>query len=329
MNLRQKQTLYHELAQFFHAGIGFSQAVESLLAETGRGAVRRALETLRDAVRAGADVPAAFARLRPAVGEMELAMLSAADRSGRLEEALNYLSTYFQQISEVRAGIAKQVLWPVVQLHLGVFLLALPVLLAANGGTGAYLRQTVGFLLVLYLVVAVVLGLALGLLRLGGRSAAMDQVLNALPLLGRVRRNLGLGRFCAVYEMQLSAGVNVMDALQAAARASRGAALQAAVARALPAVRAGEQVGPQLAASKAPLPSPLLRALRLGEETGRLDVELRNWAAYYQKAAVGGIDALSRWLPRLIYLLIAGYLGYRIVATYAGVLDSYRGLMED
>ena len=51
---------------------------------------------------------------------MEVALISASSHSGRLEQALNYLSEYFGTLGELRASIIKKLIWPVIQLHIGV-----------------------------------------------------------------------------------------------------------------------------------------------------------------------------------------------------------------
>ena len=65
------------------------------------------------------------------------------------------------------------------------------------------------------------------------------------------------------------------------------------------------------------------RALRLGEETGSLDADLRKWADYYQRGAISTLETIGAWLPRIGNLGILIYLGYRIIATYS---QMYQGI---
>lgn len=326
LSLREKQTLYHELGQFLRSGVGFPQALEAMLAETPGGASRRLFERLRTAVRRGDTVAEAFAHARPAVGEMELAVIEAAGRGGRLEKAFAYLAGYFENLDRVRGELRRGAAWPLVQLHLGVFVPALPALL--SGGVAEYVRQTFGVLAAFYALAGVGLLVGAGWVRAARRVPAAEAALGALPLVGRLRRNLALSRFCAAYEMQLSGGVSVGESLRVAARASRSARLVHTTAAVLPRVRAGEQVGPLLAAAGA-LPAPLLRAIRLGEETGHLDEELRAWGDRYAQAALENLRALGRWLPKGVYLLVAGFLIYQIFRLFDGYLQNVQRLLDD
>jgi type IV pilus assembly protein PilC len=167
----------------------------------------------------------------------------------------------------------------------------------------------------LYGLAAVAGAAALGLARWGQASAGADLWLRRVPLFGGLRRNLALSRFCAVYEMQLQAAINLMDALRAAASASRSALVRRDVERAIPRVLQGEGAAIALTGSQA-FPAALQRALRLGEETGSLDEGLRQWSDYYREAALRNLRAIGNWLPRILFLLIAVYVGYVVISVY-------------
>ncbi len=327
LSLREKQSVYYELGQFLRSGVAPVQALESLLGETPAGRVRRFFQGLLDALRRGDTLPEAFAAVRPAIGEMELAVVSAASHGGRLDAAFRYLSGYFENLDHLRRELRKGVAYPLFQLHFGVLVLGLPTLLTPGGGAGVYLRQTLGFLLVFYLAVALLWMVGAAWVRAASRSVAADRALRTVPLFGALRRNTALGRFCAGYEIGLSAGVNVTEALFGAVRASGSAILQGAAAGVLPRVRAGEQVGASLAGTGA-FPKELLRAMRLGEDTGHLDEELRRATGDYEAAAQRNLRALGSWLPKLIYLAVAGFLGYQIVKLWQGYVNVINTMSE-
>ncbi len=328
LNLVQKQSFYHELGQFLKSGIALPQAVEALAPEIGSGALRQLLQRLEKLFLAGESIPDAFAKLRPAIGEMEVALISASSNSGRLETALTYLSEYFGTLENLRAAIVKQTVWPIIQLHIGVFLLPLAAAFLL-GDWPAYFLHCGLFLGTLYAGGFALWLLGAWLIRSARTNVGVDRLLRAIPLVGALRRNMALNRFCATYEMQLQAAVNLMDSLRSAADASQSAMLREEIQRIIPKVRAGSQVGPLLAGSRV-FPPVLQRVFRLGEDTGSLDEDLRKWADYYRKAAVAKMEALGIWLPRIISILIVGYLGYSIVIAFkAGYTDPLNQILSE
>ena len=324
LSLRDKQSLYHSLAQLVRSGIPFPSALDNL-ARTTRGGMRKVIGRLKVGVTSGQTVGEAFARQRPAVGEMEVGVITAVERAGRLEHGLAQLAEYFGALAQARTGILKKCAYPVFVLHLGVFVFGLKTLL--GGGLGSFLRETCGLLGLLY-GVAIVIALVVPLLRnAAARSALPDALLRWLPLVGGIRRALSTARFCATYEMQLNAGINVIDALQAAQRASQSGLIRATVARAIPEVRAGAQVGGLLAVGGV-FPEPMIRSFCIGEQTGELDVELLRLAAEYRAEGLARIDTLAEWLPRLLYCAVVIYIGWGVVTWYQNYLQQAMKLLD-
>ena len=326
LSLSQKQTFYHELEQFVRNGIPLPQAVEALVPETS-GGVRRVLKRLLALLLKGQSIPDAFAAMRETFGTLEVSMIEASSNTGRLEQAFIYLFNYFGALETLRAGIVKRSLWPVIQLHFGV-LIANVVPLFLGGLTweqylwrcvltlGAFYAAGLG----VWIVVAIVLEMARA-------SAGLDRALGMIPLLGRLRRYLALSRFCATYEMQLQAGINAMDSVRAAGDASQSARIRAAVGRFLPKMRGGVSLGSLLTGQSA-FPAALQRAVRLGEESGSLDEDLRRWAGYYQKNAVDSLETLGAWTSRFVYLVVAAYFVYAILTAQMGELHTIDQMMN-
>ncbi len=326
LNLEEKQTFYHELGRFVRSGIAMPQAVESLAADS-RGAMRKAFDRLSELFLGGETTAGAFARLQPAIGPMEVTLIEASDRSGRLEHAFDYLSKYFGTLETVRAGIIKETRWPVVQLHLAAFILsfASDFVSGALGGGGFnvthFLLQVTVILGIFYALIAAFVTGGLLLTRTARTSVAVDAFLAAIPLVGKMRRNMALGRFCAAYEMQLSAGVNAMDSLRAAGEASQSARVRSEVARMVPEMMGGVSIG-TLVVGRPVFPVAFQRSIRTGEETGTIDADLRRWADYYQGAATEALEAAGAWLSRAVTLAILSFVGYMIVTTFSKVMHA-------
>lgn len=322
LRFRDKKSLYHSLGQLVRSGVTFPAALDRLT-PASRGRLRQLLTALNRQIAGGLSVGEAFATQRPAITELEAGIVSAVERAGRLDRGLEQLSAYFGALETARAGVMRRVAYPVFLLHFGILALGLPTLFAK--GLPGYLEET-GMPLGLLYGGALLLAVVIPVIREAGASVAtLDGLLRALPVLGPMRRDFAVARFCATYEMQLGAGVNVMDGLAAGARASRSALIASAVKNALPEIRGGERVGPLLALSGA-FPEPMIRAFCVGEDTGHLDEELDRLATEYQASAITRLEVFAEWLPKVIYLVACLYIGYRIVAWYRGYLQNVMDL---
>lgn len=324
LRFRDKQSLYHNLGQLLGSGVTFPAALQKL-APSSRGGLRTLLGRLNRAIASGSTVAEAFAKQRPSISEMEAGIVAAVERAGRLDRGLMQLAAYFGALDAARSSVLKKVAYPVFVLHFGI--LALGVKTLVTDGVGPYLRE-VGSLFLLIYGVALVIALAVPLLSdLGATNRVVDAFLRRIPLIGSIRRNFAVSRFCSTYEMQLGAGVNVMDGLNAAGRASRSGLIAATVKRALPEVIKGEQAGPLLSRGDA-FPEAMLRDLTVAEQTGRLDQELDRLTEQHRRAALSSLDLLAEWGPRMLYLGVVVYVGFRIVSWYAGYMRTIEDLTK-
>jgi type II secretory pathway component PulF len=325
LRFRDKQSLYHNLGQLLQSGVTFPAALRTLT-PSARGGLRRLLGKLHRELEAGSTVAEAFAAQRPGISEMEASIVAAVERAGRLDRGLTQLAAYFGALDAARSTALKKAAYPVFVLHFGI--LALGVKTLVTSGVGPYLREVGAIFLVVY-GIAFAIALAVSLLRdAGATSPAVDTMLRLVPVIGSIRRNFAVSRFCSTYEMQLGAGVNVMDGLKAAGRASRSGLIASVVARALPEVLKGDQVGPLLARGNA-FPEATLRDLIVAEQTGRLDEELDRLTEEHRRAGLSSLEVLAEWIPRLVYLSVVVYVGFRIVSFYAGYMHTIEDLTKD
>jgi len=325
LSLYQKQTLYHQLGQLLRSGRALPAALE-LLAGSSSGKYRGLLRSLQARLAQGDSIPEAFAKQRPIIGEMEISMLSAGGRSGRLAESCQALASYYETLYKARSTILKKCLYPAFIFHFGVLVLALPTLVSGDGLI-AYLKETGTTLGFGYAFAGLPIFIALNFLALGGTSLGVDRLLFALPGTGKVRKSFVFARFFATYAAQLEAGVNVMESLRMAAAASHSAVIIQAMNSGIPALREGARVGDILAAVRI-FPEALVSAFRVAEEIGGLDQELPKIAGELEATALGRVEALSEWVPRLIYVGIVLLMGWRVVSVYEGVAKGYGKLLD-
>lgn len=318
---RQKQELYHQLAQLLESGHALASSLE-LLRGNASGKLRETIGQIGERLRGGATFSEAMAGFSP----LEIALIVAGEKSGRLPSTLEQLSRHFGLEAEFRADLWRRSAYPLLILHLAAVTLALPKFVGETGGWLAFLGSALPALLIFY-AAAVLLALLVSTLKnLATRDPAVDRALFALPLIGPMRRDFALSRFATVYELLLSAGGNIFETLTHAGRATGSAQMQATTQKALAAVHAGQAPLPILAIDR--LFRPLAQTLTTGQETGRLDEELERVSAELEKVARVRIAQLGEILPRAFYFLVVIFVGIRIIQTYAGVLQSYQKLMD-
>ncbi|HEY5892149.1 MAG TPA: type II secretion system F family protein [Chthoniobacterales bacterium] len=325
-SLSERSAFYSELGKLLVAGFPFLKSVEVLLAARPSGGVRQLLQRLRVFAAGGANITDAFSRPGMPFHSMEISLIAACERSGQLHRGCEFLSKYFARLDATRRSIAKRAAYPIFILHFGVVMLSIPRLFQGEPAIRVFwgIAITLGG----FYIAAALIYIAFKVLhRTVSVSDLGDTVLGAVPLIGSIHKSLALSRFCTAFQMQLDAGVNVMDSLISAANASESALIKSAAHRMLPGIRDGNQVGAELAAAHV-FPPDFLRGFVVGEQTGTLDSVLIGAADEHQVRAMAGIETLAEWIPRLIYVVITLYIGWSMIVMFQSAMTGVNKMLE-
>ena len=156
MSFRQHEQLFHELAQFTRSGVTVGQAFE-LLSRHANDRIANRLRTLRAHLQTSGNLGRAF---RDAgFSESDAAIIQAGETSGRLDAVFLELGAFYRQLAEARAAIIARSIYPVLVLHAGAVLLAIPPAIL-NGSWSVFFAQSLPILAGFYafLILAAILG---------------------------------------------------------------------------------------------------------------------------------------------------------------------------
>ena len=66
----------------------------------------------------------------------------------------------------------------------------------------------------------------------------------------------------------------------------------------------------------------------VGEESGRLDQELRSVSEEYRIGGLRKMEMLSEWIPRIIFIAVAVWVAWQVVSFYVGLLKGIQDLIK-
>ena len=318
MTARQHAQFFHELAQLTRSGLPVRRSLEIIGRKTGSSPSTRARQVLA-ALESTGSLSEAFRAA--SFSESDVAVLEAGEATGKLEQVFDELEQYYAQVASARRQIVSKALYPLLVLHLSVFLLAIPRALL-EGGWAAYWKSTLPALAGIYFLGLVLFLTTKFLGRLAAVSAPAARVILAIPIGGGFLANWSGWKFASVLSLYVRAGGGVLRAVESAGRTSGNALLRAASGHALRAVR---EQGVGLAEGfrgQSGLPDLLERAIEVGEHAGRLDEETARAAEIFRTRTLQSLDAIGFWVPRLLYIGIVLYVGWQILQTATGVASS-------
>jgi len=317
-----KHLFYAEMAKLLEAGFDIRRAAV-VLADTRIPASQAAL--LRDLNRgldAGASITDAFGKDRETISPLERSIIGAGERGGKLAPAFQHLADYFGMVAAARREVVKGLVYPLIILHLGIFIGKVPAALMTGALSAGQILGSLAMTLLLVYGLAFVMLLGLrALLKLAPEHHAIDRLINWTPWVGKARRNLAMARFCKVYHACLLAGISMSETAGMAAEAARSGVLRGAGARLVEAAKDGQRLGPCFLAESA-FPKNFARSYATGEEAGTLDTDLARWARLFQNDAESSVKSAAQMLPKVLYFVILLFVAWKIVGVYSGYYEN-------
>lgn len=326
MKLSEKALLYRELAKLVGADFHLDRSIQLLLNQNPSHARRSWLLGLQAGLGEGKSITESLAaHCKPFASTLELALIDAGERSGRLADGFRHLARYFEAWDLAVRQALGAMIYPLVLAHLGIVLPEMPAMVTASmQGEAWSLRNVFLPLAVLWLVLLSAFLLWRWLTRLGAVSAVVDAWLGHIPLIGGVRRHWALARFAQVFHACLLASMRMTECMQLAGTASYSGVLQRASRDAAQRIAAGETISGAMADVHG-FPLMFVHGIATAEETGTLDHEMNRWAAAETIEAGDAIQRAAQWLPKILYGTVVLYVAYRIISMMAGY---YGGMMK-
>lgn len=325
MGASEKQVLHEELAKLLEAGFGIRQAIAVILETSPPRAQADLLRAMDAGLAKGRTIAEAFAE--GGADGLELSMVRAGERGGRLAQAFRHLADYFSLLAKARNGAIRAMIYPLVVLHMGVFLAVVPGGLLAQRSWGEIGVSLVLALVGLYAGLAVLSWVVRMILRMAPDRAGMDRWLGRIPVVGKARRSLAMARFTKVYHTGVLAGISMRETVGNALEASGSGVMREGGRPLLAIAEEGGALGPEFVRCGV-FPQVFARSYATAEEAGGLDKDLERWAKFYQEEAERGAEAVGIVLPKVCYALILLFVAWKIVGFYSGYYEMLESIGE-
>ena len=321
-HLTQRSEFYHQLGQLTGAGLGLVRALEQLRRNPPSASYREPVQRVLDELKNGCTLAEALRHTGRWLPQFDVTLIEAGEKSGRLDQSFRLLSDYYTERARMAKRLIADLAYPVFLLHFAIFILPFPNLFLTGNGW-LYLRQTLGVLVPIYAVVALLI-YALQSRHGEAWRTWVEGLLSGVPVLGTARRYLAIARLAAALEALISAGVSIIEAWELAAAASGSPALRRTVRAWKPHLQAG-QTPAEIILSSSRFPALFANQYSSGEISGKLDETLRRLHGYYQEEGSRKLHAVAKWVPVFIYLVIVAVIAYKIISFYLGYFQQIRG----
>lgn len=305
-----------QLSVMVDTGINLATALGSIAEQEKSPTLKAVLMDLRSRVEGGEDFSSSLARHPQHFDKTYVALIKAAEQTGKLGELLdtvaNYLRGRLEMRQKVRAAMAYPTIMAVLALGVTIFLLTyiLPKFEPLFSRKGVKLpRPTIVMmaasdLLTNYWPAWIVLAIALVVTYFVGRRTEtgrriIDWLKINLPISGGLTRKITISRSIRTLGTMVASGVSMLDSIKLTAEVSSNYYYEQVWLRVLEQITQGNRIVDALQGEPL-LPPTLVQMIGAGEETGKLDQVLEKVAGYYDREVETSIKATTSLIEPLM-----------------------------
>ena len=324
-----------QLATMFAAGLTIERSVQGLAADEKHPRLKKVLNKVVQNVRQGLNLSAAFQRHPGVFNNLYIAMIKAGEVSGNLDEILDHLATYLENIDDTRRKVSSAMTYPIFMLVFmatmitAMFIWIIPTFSEVYAQLGSKLPKATQTLVALSEWISLNIGAIilfsflffLGIwtiskTRRGGLF--IDTLILNLPVFGSLNKQSILNKFCKTFGILIGAGVPVLESTLLLSKVVDNRVYEEAILDASKDIREGYNISTALRRTEV-FPSIMLQLTSTGEETGELGDLLDRAADYYYKQVNVLVDRMTTLIEPLLILAVGVVIAIMVVVTYLPV----------
>ena len=327
------------LEQLATAGVPLVEGLSDLRESVENQRFREVVSGLIESIQGGSSLSQALADYPNVFSKVFVSLVRSGEQTGKLAEVLKSLTESLKWEDELAAQTKKLAMYPafvgaivlLVTFFLMIYLVPQMTAFIRNMGQAIPLQTRLlmavsGFFVEYWWAIIAAPFLAWAGLKLAIRTNpriayAVDHYKISMPLIGPILRKIILSRFASSFAMMYSSGITVLESIKSCEE----------IVGNLPIERALRRVGKEIAEGKnltaafqdvALFPPLVIRMLRIGENTGKLDTALLNVSYFYNREVREAIGKVQAMIEPALTLLLGAILGWVMLSVLGPVYDA-------
>jgi len=327
------QVFSRQLATMIQSGLNVVQSLSILEQQTSDRLLAEVVGQVREDVESGKLLSEALARHPRVFSRLYVAMVEAGEAGGILDIVLDRVALQMEKEQKIKSRVKGAMIYPIIVLCFsivtlnGMLLFLIPVFqkifAQLNGQLPTLTQMVVTASGVMrgwwFLIVPFWIGLVVGFFywkRTETGRQAWDTIRLRFPLrIGDTVRKITLARFARTLATLVTAGVDIIKALEITGQAAGNWVVENALVDVRNKVREGASIAQPLLDHPA-FPPMVAHMVRVGEETGELDTMLAKIADFYEEEVDTAIGALTSIIEPVLMICVGAMVGVIVLAMY-------------
>ena len=330
---------YRQLAMLLESGIDIAASLELLQGQASSRTLKKALGEVISDLRSGNQLSAALDKHPQVFPPVYCRLLGVGEQSGNLEVVLKQIADYMEKEVDTAKNVQHALMYPIITSIVTVAVLAvlavfvLPAFGSLYRSLGIELPPLAGILIAtvskiqdygLYLLLALLIaaGLILTYIKTPGGRYKWDRIVLSLPLVGRVKHLSELARYCRSMSLLFSTGLPITEAISLVVQGSGNRAMAKALTDVQQDMVKGEGISQPMVKNRLFLPM-MVQMVKVGEETGNLDVTLLAVARSYEAEAEDKTRSLVALIQPAMTIIMGLVVGLIALSLTSAIYSMY------
>lgn len=319
------------------SGVPMLTILQVLEDQTENRRLKAILAAIHQDIREGASLHEAFGRHPAVFSPLYCSMLRAGESAGALPEILDRLVYVIEHEHKVKSDVKAALTYPIIVvsfLTAAFFVLLVGVIprfvnIFKNAGLKLPLPTQIclflynAFVQYWYVIAAALVAAALLLFIYGRTDAgrtARHALLLRLPLVGRLFQKAAISRFASIFSILQASGVDILDSMEILSGTIGNEAIARQIEEVRGRLREGRGISGPLRQAKYFTPM-VVNMIAVGEESGNLDVLLKDVASHYDSEVEYATKKLSDAIGPVLTISLAAVVGFFALAIFLPMWD--------
>lgn len=331
-----------QLATLIGAGLPLSQSLRTVLEQTENKKMQRVVEEIIASVEGGHTLSDAFGKHPDVFDHVVLALVSAGEASGTLDDALKRVAIQKEKDAAMISKIRGAMVYPGIVLGVIVGVMIFMLLTVVPQVSKLYedmkktlplltqiMVSTAEILVNFWWAVLLVIGIAIYFTRQYLRTESGIKMKDTLklnvPIFSGMFRKLYMARFTRTGQTLLATGVAMLDMLRISSESVNNTIISASIDRAADKVKGGKALSMSLKSEDYILPM-VPQMIKIGEQSGKIDEMMGKTAQVYEDELDEEIRAISTAIEPILMVVLAVFAGGMVGAILFPIYSLVGGI---
>lgn len=322
---KDKIIFLRQLSTLIGAGLPLAQSLRTVIEQTENKKFQEVVQDILSEVEGGKSLAKAFGKYPDVFDNIIVALVTAGETSGTLDEALRRVATQKEKDSAMLTKIRGAMVYPAIVLGVIIavmlFMLLtvvpqveklyddmnqnLPMLTGVMIATASFITQYWWLVLI---ILGILIYFLLQYLKTDAGIRNKDLLKLNIPLFSGMFRKLYMARFTRTGQTLLATGVAMLDMLRISAEAVNNSVVAEEIDRAAEKVKGGKALSTALEKEEYIL-IMVPQMIKIGEQSGKIDEMMGKTAQVYEDELEEEIKALTTTIEPILMVVMAIFAG--------------------